>query len=115
MNELSRLTPFEHHIAAEFARRVRERKGKRILLMKVFGSRARGEARADSDLDILVLLDEMSLPDSREICAVATDLLLEKELPFQISPRVMTKAHFEEIMSRELLFPKEVERDGITV
>jgi uncharacterized protein len=111
----ARLAPLEQNMAAEFARRVRERMGGRVFCMRVFGSRARGEAREDSDLDILVLLNEASLKDKREISDIATDLFLEMVLPFEVAPRVMAKIDYDELKSRELLFPREIERDGIPV
>ncbi len=109
------LTPFERHLAEEFARRVRERKSGRIVNICVFGSRARGSAREDSDLDILVLLDEVRVKDKREISDIATDMFLEMFLPFQVAPSVLAQADYEMLRSRELLFPEEIERDGIPV
>ena len=113
--DMSILTPLEQNLVAEFSRRVRDCKGERIVDMRVFGSRARGQAREDSDLDILVLLDEATVKDKREISDIATDIFLEQFLPFQLAPRVMAQADYNELQSRELLFPKEIERDGIPV
>jgi predicted nucleotidyltransferase len=112
---LMRLTPLEQQTALEFARRVRAHMAHRALDIRVFGSRSRGEGRADSDLDILILLDEVALKDRNDISDIGTNLLLEKLLPFPIAPRVMSKEHYEMLKSLERLLPTEIERDGITL
>lgn len=44
--------------------------------MTVFGSRARGDAEPDSDMDVLieVNLDHVSFPDKRRLRRIATDV-----------------------------------------
>jgi predicted nucleotidyltransferase len=110
---IARLAPLEQIAALEFARCVRERLAHRVLDIRVFGSRTRGEARPDSDLDIIVLLDEASLRDRNQISDLGSDLLLSMDLPFPIAPRVMAKEHFERLKTLERLFAADKERDGI--
>ena len=55
-------------IAREFGRRVRELAGARLLEVRVFGSRARGDARPGSDLDLWVLTDR----EDRELARFST-------------------------------------------
>lgn len=115
VRSLSILTPLEQKVAAEFARRTRERMGDRIRDMRVFGSRARREAREDSDLDVLVLMDKAPLSDRKAISDIGTDLMLEMFLPFQVAPRVMSQQDYDQLRSLERLFPAEIERDGIAL
>ena len=100
-------------MAVEFASRIRKSFGERVLEIKIFGSRARREARADSDLDILVLLDRANLQNRNEVSDIGTNLYLEMMLPFLIAPRVLAQADFEKLRALERLFPQEVEKDGI--
>ncbi|MDQ7826643.1 MAG: nucleotidyltransferase domain-containing protein [Candidatus Eremiobacteraeota bacterium] len=110
---LSALSPLEQEISTLFAKRILERMGARVLAMRIFGSRARGEAREDSDLDIWVLLDRASLQDRNEISDIGTDLMLEMLFPFQVAPRVMSQQDYEQLRALERLFPRELEKDGI--
>jgi predicted nucleotidyltransferase len=62
-------------VAVEFARQVRERLGPRVREVVLFGSRARGDARDDSDYDVVVVVDRHS-PEVREtLLAIEVDLL----------------------------------------
>ena len=46
---------------------VRERFGPRVAEIRLFGSYARGDATADSDVDCLVLLDQVDQDDDRAV------------------------------------------------
>jgi len=62
-------------VAIEFARQVRQRLGPRVRRKVLFGSRARGDARDDSDYDDVVVVDRRS-PEVREtLLGIEVDLL----------------------------------------
>lgn len=51
------LAPDERRVLVDFAARVRGVYGARLMHFVVFGSRARGDADEDSDIDVMVVLD----------------------------------------------------------
>lgn len=65
----------------------------------LFGSQARGEATQDSDVDILVVIDDLSSADAREIDAVVGVILTRTDLLLQ--PLVLSAARFDELRARE--------------
>jgi predicted nucleotidyltransferase len=62
-------------VVAAFAQEVRSRLGDRVRQLRLFGSRARGDARTHSDYDMLVVVDRRT-PDIRsEILDIEVGLL----------------------------------------
>ncbi|MEW5982983.1 MAG: nucleotidyltransferase domain-containing protein [Acidobacteriota bacterium] len=58
-----------------FVSGVRQRFGRRLVSIRLFGSYARGDATADSDFDCLVLLDRVDPADDRAITDLSADLV----------------------------------------
>jgi uncharacterized protein len=84
----------------------------RVDRVTLFGSTARGEATEDSDFDLLVVLDE---PTFRERASVIDRLaLIAMERSIALSPVVLARREWLDLIARERRFPIEVERDGIS-
>ena len=77
----------------EFARAVRDRLGPRLITLRLFGSQVRGEAAPDSDLDVLVAVEEASPALENEILDLAFQVNLAHDV--YISPRVIGRQVFE--------------------
>jgi len=93
----------------EFVRRVLERYRDKIDSIILFGSVARGEAKADSDIDILVVGD-VSL---EELVEVSFPILLEYgEL---ISAKNMKKDRFDFSAKEGYSFIRNVLREGVVL
>ena len=95
----------------EFARRVRARLGANLVGLKLFGSKARGDAAPDSDLDVLVLV----AGDRSEAGDAALDIAFDVNLAHDVyvSPRVIDFAVLEHPVWRITPFVQALEREGI--
>jgi predicted nucleotidyltransferase len=62
-----RLSQQERGLLDTFAAALRDRFGARLRSLVLFGSRARGAGRDDSDLDVLVLVDGLTRAERLEV------------------------------------------------
>lgn len=71
---LARMGPSERHAVEEFRRRVRELLGDRLRDLRLFGSQARGDTHNESDIDVLVLVNDLDEATQRAVFDVAWDV-----------------------------------------
>jgi len=83
------MTPSERKALDDYVAAVRKHYGARLVDILVFGSRARGDARADSDTDLAVILEDGDWGFWEEkmfLSGLAYDALLEPGLWIQAWP-----------------------------
>jgi len=96
---------------AALAAALRRRWGDQLLAIRLFGSRARGEADAESDVDVAVVLERAAWADKCEVIDTAADIGLEHDLI--ISPTVFDRATYERWRRQQRPLVADIEREGI--
>ncbi len=81
--------------------------------MILFGSKARGDARKDSDIDVLVIVSSDDWHMSDMVYSIVTDILLETEVC--ISPKVISQKDYTRLYSNGNSFIENVTREGIVL
>jgi predicted nucleotidyltransferase len=113
VDRLAHLKPEERAALGEYVERLEARFGDRILQVILFGSRARGEGDAESDLDVLVVVDDGDWRFHDEVASESWEPSLATGAT--ISPHIWSQSRYERQKQMGLLFYRNVERDGITV
>jgi predicted nucleotidyltransferase len=85
--------------------------GTRVRELRLFGSRARGDARPDSDVDVLVVLDEVTRRDFVAVTDLCADLLVEHGS--LIDPHVRSAAVHERHLEEQRPLAMEIVRTGV--
>jgi len=98
-------------IAEDFARHLKAKYGERIERILLFGSVARGEAREDSDVDLIVVTREDRLAFLEEVVGDAIEVLLSTGV--YPSVKVLTPDEMDRI--RDTLFGRAVAREGVSL
>lgn len=97
------------HVAlrGQFAERLRE--------FVLFGSQARGDAHADSDVDILVTIDSLSDGERRVVFGLAYDAGATGDELIVVSPLPYSTEQAEDLRRRERRLMLEIARDGVAL
>lgn len=85
---------------------------KKIVL---FGSRARGEADDDSDIDLLVMIDEKSHEIAEELEDIAYNVMWDYDFSPILSLKIMTRNSYNTSLEKGFSFYKNIEKDGVVV
>ena len=97
----------------DFARRVRSSLGPRLHGLKLFGSWARGEAHADSDVDVWVLVDAFDTTTRNAPYEAAQETLLEHGV--DLTATVMDEREWQHLCGRERRIARDIEREGVSI
>ena len=87
--------------------------GARLREIRLFGSFARGDANEESDIDVLVLIDDLSGLEAGQAMGEASHIIVETHLP--LSPIAMSTEHFDSLRRGERLLAREIDEQGISL
>ena len=112
MNELH-LTPDESSWLRAYRSLIRRRYPEAVTRMLVYGSKARGDAHADSDLDVLIIVRNDAADVKRELRGIGYDLAATSHAVPSILAYSLKE--WQERSARGYPFQRAVERDGVSV
>lgn len=98
------LARLRERLAVRFRERLRE--------VVLFGSQARGDATEDSDVDVLVVIDDLSLDERLEVFRIAYDI--DAAGPWVgLSPLAYSTEQARDMRRRERLLFRDIDSEGI--
>ena len=95
----------------DYAARLQSRFGSRLRFVRLYGSWARGEAHAGSDIDVAAVVEGLTIDEWRE--AVGDVWLTQEALDVELSPFVLPGARFDLLVRRERRIAADILREGI--
>jgi predicted nucleotidyltransferase len=110
---LDHLTERERQVVREFITKVRQRFDGLLVSAVLYGSRARGKAARDSDMDVLVVLSDTDSEVRKEVRHLAVEVWLEHDI--YLSTRVWSQTHWRKSQDLETLLYSGIRRDGINL
>ena len=107
------LHPEEQAWLDEYREALNERHSGTVLRMVIYGSKARGDAREDSDLDVLVIVRNEATALKRLLRRIGYDLAAAS----WTVPSIMayTQGEWDRLKDLRSAYRESVERDGVTV
>ncbi len=116
---MSHLTPQDRTALAEYIAAIQDRFPERILDVILFGSKARGDADAESDIDLLVVVDVQNIEDRgfnevrSELWRIASEVSLRHDVV--ISSRVFDQDRWARAKRMRLPLYRAIVTDGISL
>ncbi len=111
MKKLHGLKKKELEAVKEFCTAVKRTLGNELVRLRLFGSKARGKANRDSDIDIAVVVRQRNSKVWDKVMDIAFYTNLKWDV--YISPRVIERRSLRDPKWRVTGFVKNLEREGI--
>ena len=107
------LSDYEILVLAELKDSLNNFLGDRLVRLVVFGSRARGDYDAESDIDVAIIIRGLT----RELKNQVLDIVAEIELKYimPISTLILSENNFERLKKLERRIALDIEREGISL
>jgi predicted nucleotidyltransferase len=105
------LTPNERTALQAFVAALRERYDGQVLSVRLFGSKARGDFDADSDLDVMVLVHDDNWRLAQAISFLAADVSLAHDV--LLSPKVVSLTRWDFLNREGFAIARNVQSEGI--
>ncbi len=96
-----------------FVENVKQLLGSSLLEIRIFGSKVRGDFDAESDIDILLIINSDDWHIREEISKITADVNLEYRC--NISSIIYTRQEHEKNKYFRTLFVQEVEKEGVSL
>jgi predicted nucleotidyltransferase len=109
----SGLTEKDQLALKKFKEAVTKALGNELVELTLFGSKARGDAREDSDIDVLVITNSGNWRLRDVVYGIVTDILLDDDVI--VSPKVIGKEDYRRLYEKGYPFIKNVIKDGIAI
>ncbi len=113
MKKLHGLKKKELEAVKEFCAAVKRTLGNELVSLRLFGSKARGKAREDSDIDIAVVVRERNSRVWDKVMDAAFAANMKWDV--YISPRVIERNVLRDPKWRVTGFVRNLEREGIAL
>lgn len=94
-----------------FQKRLRGIFGPRLKQIKLYGSSVRGDRWEESDVDLLVLVGDLTWEEKRRVWDEATQVNIAHDT--LLSPLVLTPEEFQELRDRERRIALDIDREGV--
>ena len=87
--------------------------GDRLVRLVIFGSRARGDYDAESDIDVAIIIRGLTRELKNQVLDMVTEIELKYLMP--ISTLILSENNFESLKKLERRIALDIEREGISL
>lgn len=111
MSQHKHLSSAEEKAIETFVRQLQDELESEIKDIRMFGSKARGDAGPESDLDVLVLVQDPAYALKHKILWIASEISLNYGV--LLSPRIIPPAAWNEMAEANTLFFRDIRAESV--
>ena len=108
---LKYLTDHEQAALKEFLTKLRDQHGSEVVLVSLFGSKVRSDFDEESDIDVLLVVENRNSQLWEDIVEIETELMLKHDTV--ISSLIMGRDNYEWHLRHRAPLYRNMEREGI--
>ena len=108
---MSNFVPHDQSLAGQLKRTLSERASS--VDFRVFGSRARGNAAADSDLDLFIEVEELNREIQKKLADIVWDFSIDNGVV--ISPLFFSRFEVEDTPMRSSFILESIKTEGVQI
>jgi len=108
---VDQITKNENAALRTFIQRILDELDAQVFQIILFGSKARGDGNADSDMDVLILASAENRRLQETVNIIASQVSLDYDILF--NPLLIANARWTQMSSERFSICRNVERDGI--
>ena len=109
------MTERDSRMVAEFRKRLPDDIKSQLRAILVYGSRARGDATEDSDLDVVALVENKTPEIERKLHDIAYGVMWDFDFIPMMSLKVFSDARFHDAAQEGMSYYRNVLSEGIAV
>ena len=110
---IKKLTQKENQAVYQFIQSLAKNLGEQVTAMTLFGSKARGDSTADSDIDLLILTKSENRNLRRQVRSVSSSIGIDHDI--LINTIVISSDRWAQMTRERFSLCRNVERDGIAL
>lgn len=110
---VDQITKTENTALRTFIQRVLDELDAQVSQVILFGSKARGDSNADSDVDVLILASEENRRLQERVNIIASQISLDFDILF--NPLLIAETRWRQMSRERFSVCRNVERDGVTL
>ena len=105
----------DKELILEFKKRLSSDIEKHLQRLIVFGSRVKGEAAEDADLDVIALVDAKTPEIEKKLEDIVYQVMWDHDFKPIISLKVFAESQFNSALTKGFSFYRHIEQEGISV
>ena len=109
---IGNLSKKEESVIKKFKHELLKRYPDRIKTVLVFGSKARGDYNDESDIDVMVITDELDWKFADKVRRIG--YALDEEIDYKLSIQVMSEAKIAYLRENNFQFAQNIFRDSVS-